>query len=71
MRLSPPTRRTLQEIARVMSVSELLAKARAGSAPTVEPILRVIDGKRMILYPGDPDHPVASPALGGPLRSLF
>lgn len=71
MRLSPPTRRTLQEIAHVSSVSELLARARAGTPPTIEPILRIIDGKRMILYPGDPDHPIPSPALGGPVRSLF
>lgn len=71
MRLSPPTRRTLQEIVDVTSVSELLAKARAGSAPTIEPVLRTIDGQRIILYPGDPDHPVRSPVLGGPSRSVF
>jgi 8-oxo-dGTP pyrophosphatase MutT (NUDIX family) len=71
LRLSPPTRRTLEEIAALPSVGSLLEFAAQSHAPTIEPVMRVIDGKRMILYPGDPDHPVSKPALRGLTRAVF
>ena len=71
LRLSPPTRRTLEEVAAIPSVASLLEFAAKSHAPTIEPIFREIDGKRVILYPGDPDHPVPNPALRGPTRATF
>jgi 8-oxo-dGTP pyrophosphatase MutT (NUDIX family) len=68
MALSPPTRRTLQEIAHLESVEALLTHASASSAPTVEPMFKDIEGVRFIVYPGDPEHPQREPALRGPTR---
>jgi 8-oxo-dGTP pyrophosphatase MutT (NUDIX family) len=69
--LSPPTRRSLAEIEDVVSVAALLEQARSRPAPNVEPIIREIDGTRMILYPGDPEHPIRERALKGPTRQPF
>jgi 8-oxo-dGTP pyrophosphatase MutT (NUDIX family) len=67
--LSPPTRRTLQEIEHLRSVDTLLKHASASPAPTVEPMFREIEGVRLIVYPGDPEHPVRERALAGPTRN--
>jgi 8-oxo-dGTP pyrophosphatase MutT (NUDIX family) len=67
--LSPPTRRTLQELQHLSTVDALLAHAGASPAPTVEPMFREIAGVRWIVYPGDPEHPVQERALAGPTRS--
>ena len=69
--LPPPTRRSLAEIEGAVSVAALLEQARSRPAPHVEPIIREIDGTRMILYPGDPDHPVRERILRGPVRQPF
>jgi 8-oxo-dGTP pyrophosphatase MutT (NUDIX family) len=66
--MSPPTRRTLQELQSIGSVDALLEHARGIEAPTVEPVLKLIDGARTIVYPGDPEHPVSERALLGPTR---
>jgi 8-oxo-dGTP pyrophosphatase MutT (NUDIX family) len=66
--LSPPTRRTLQEIEQLESVEALLRHAKASNAPTVEPMFKDVDGVRFILYPGDPDHPERERAMSGPTR---
>jgi 8-oxo-dGTP pyrophosphatase MutT (NUDIX family) len=66
--LSPPTRRTLQEIEHVESVDALLRHANASNAPTVEPLFKDIEGVRFILYPGDPEHPERERAMSGPTR---
>jgi 8-oxo-dGTP pyrophosphatase MutT (NUDIX family) len=71
LRLSPPTRRTLEEVAAMPSVEALLEFAAQSHVPTIEPIIREIDGERVILYPGDPHHPVPRPALKGPTRAIF
>jgi 8-oxo-dGTP pyrophosphatase MutT (NUDIX family) len=71
MQLSPPTRRTLQEIEDAVSIDAVLELARSRTAPNIEPIIRDIDGTRMILYPGDPAHPVQERALKGPTRHKF
>jgi 8-oxo-dGTP pyrophosphatase MutT (NUDIX family) len=71
LKLSPPTARTLAEITDLSSVDALLAHARAAGAPTIEPVLRIVDGQRMVVYPGDPEHPVRERALKGPTRSVF
>jgi 8-oxo-dGTP pyrophosphatase MutT (NUDIX family) len=67
--LSPPTRRTLEEIEDTESVEALLSKALQSEAPTVEPVIQEIDGVRLLLFPGDPAHPVRARALDrGPTR---
>jgi 8-oxo-dGTP pyrophosphatase MutT (NUDIX family) len=65
---SPPTLRTLEQIRHLTSVSALLEFARVSTAPTVEPVFREIEGVKLILYPGDPEHPVRERALLGATR---
>lgn len=72
MILSPPTRRTLLEIADVTRVAQLLERAQRHPPATVEPIMRVEPaGERLILFPGDPEHPVRDRALRGPTRTTW
>jgi 8-oxo-dGTP pyrophosphatase MutT (NUDIX family) len=72
MILSPPTRRTLLEIADVGSVAELLERVQQRPAFTVEPIIRTDPGGECtILYPGDPDHPIREPILRGATRTKW
>ena len=72
MILSPPTRRTLLEIADVTSVTELLERAQQQPAATVEPIMRIEpSGERLIVFPGDRDHPNAERVLRGPTRTIW
>jgi 8-oxo-dGTP pyrophosphatase MutT (NUDIX family) len=71
MLLSPPTRRTLEEIEDIESVDGLLARALQSEAPTVEPVIKEVDGVRLILFPGDAAHPVQARALRGPTRARF
>ena len=72
MILSPPTRRTLLEITDVPTVAQLLERARCNAPFTVEPILRIeANGDRLILFPGDPDHPVRERLLRGPTRAVW
>jgi 8-oxo-dGTP pyrophosphatase MutT (NUDIX family) len=69
--LSPPTRRTLHEIDDVESVDALLALGRASKTPRVQPIIQTVDGVRMIVFPGDPDHPSKQRLLKGATRIPF
>ena len=71
MQLAAPTRRTLEEINDVTSVDALIERARAWQAPTVEPVVREVDGLRQLLFPGDPAHPVSTRVLRGPTRLRF
>jgi 8-oxo-dGTP pyrophosphatase MutT (NUDIX family) len=71
IKLSPPTLRTLEQVDDLNSLEELLARARTSRAPRIEPVIREVQGVRMILFPGDPDHPVKSRILKGSTRVRF
>jgi 8-oxo-dGTP pyrophosphatase MutT (NUDIX family) len=71
IRLSPPTALTLESLAGAASVDAALTLAASRPPPIILPILRTIDGQRVILYPGDPEHPVPTRAFDGPTRRVL
>lgn len=71
IRLAPPTALTLESLAGAASVDAALALAAGRPPPTVLPILKAIDSDLVILYPGDPEHPVKTPAFAGPTRRVL
>jgi 8-oxo-dGTP pyrophosphatase MutT (NUDIX family) len=71
IRLAPPTALTLESLAAVASVDAALALAASRPPPIILPILLTIGAEVVILYPGDPEHPVAEPAFAGPTRRVL
>jgi 8-oxo-dGTP pyrophosphatase MutT (NUDIX family) len=71
IRLAPPTARTLETFLGAASVEAALAIARSRPPPVIQPIMRKLGHELVILYPGDPDHPVKTPALAGPTRRVL
>ena len=69
--LSPPTYCTLEDMIGIASTDELAAYAASRLPPCIEPMSARIEGKNMILFPGDPEHPVRERALRGPTRRLL
>jgi 8-oxo-dGTP pyrophosphatase MutT (NUDIX family) len=71
IRLAPPTARTLESLRNATSVETAHAIARSRPLPVVLPIIRPIGDELVLLYPGDPDHPMKTPALDGPTRRVL
>jgi 8-oxo-dGTP pyrophosphatase MutT (NUDIX family) len=71
IRLAPPTARTLESLRDVTSVEAAHALARSRPPPIVLPLIRPIGDELVLLYPGDPDHPLKTPALEGPTRRVL
>lgn len=71
LRLAPPTAQTLGSLRDVGSVDAALALAASRPPPVILPLLRQIDDELVILYPGDPEHPMKERALPGPTRRVF
>jgi 8-oxo-dGTP pyrophosphatase MutT (NUDIX family) len=71
IRLAPPTALTLESLSGAASVDEALALAARRAPPTVLPIMRTIGSDVVILYPGDPEHPVSTKAFDGPTRRVL
>jgi 8-oxo-dGTP pyrophosphatase MutT (NUDIX family) len=71
IRLAPPTARTLEGLAGVSSVEAAIADAARRAPPLVMPVIRTVGDEVVIYYPGDPEHPVAEPALSGPTRYVL
>lgn len=69
--LSAPTRLTLHDLAPHTSMEALREFTRSRPPPTIEPLLQVRDGQTIIVYPGDPEHPIPLRALRGPTRTLL
>lgn len=68
MDLAPPQIMTLAELARFARVDQALDHAAQRRPPLVEPSPFDQEGQRVICYPGDPAHPVATPVWPGPTR---
>lgn len=66
--MAPPQLMSLVQLARHTSVAAVLQAARALPPPTIEPEPQDLDGERIICYPGDALHAVATRALPGPTR---
>lgn len=69
--LAPPQIMSLVHLARFNSVADALADARRRPPPLIEPHTWNDNGQRLLCYPGDPEHPVKTRALPGPLRITF
>lgn len=66
--LAPPQIQSLVHLARFSRAAEVLAEARHRPPPLIEPEPFDVDGMRVIVYPGDPQHSVAQRAMPGPTR---
>ena len=71
IRLAPPTAATLLTLANTPSVEVALTEAASRPPPVVLPIIRTIDGEVVVVYPGDPEHPLRVPVLVGPTRRVL
>jgi 8-oxo-dGTP pyrophosphatase MutT (NUDIX family) len=71
IRLAPPTARTLEGLLEPSSVEAALAAARSRVPKVIMPVIRTLGSERVILYPGDPEHPVQERALPGPTRQVM
>jgi 8-oxo-dGTP pyrophosphatase MutT (NUDIX family) len=71
IRLAPPTAATLQALSTASSVEAALADAARQTVPVILPIIRRVGDDLMVLYPGDPEHPMPGPSLAGPTRRVL
>jgi len=66
--LAPPQIMSLAQLARLRDVAQVLALARSRAPALVEPGPFDEDGCRVICYPGDPRHSLATRLWDGPTR---
>ncbi|NBX05268.1 MAG: hypothetical protein EBR18_04045 [Betaproteobacteria bacterium] len=71
MEMAPPQIMSLAHLARHGSVASVMADVAARTPATVLPESHDHDGQRVICYPGDPRHSVATRALPGPTRLVW
>ena len=69
--MAPPQIMTLAHLSRFPSAEDALAAARVVAPPVILPHAFDLDGTRVICYPGDPQHSVATRAMPGPTRLMF
>ena len=69
--LIAPQIMSLYQLKMHRTVHEALQEARQRPPALVEPHPFDQDGQRILCYPGDPQHPVASRAMRGPTRLLL
>lgn len=68
--LAPPQIMSLSHLAQLGSVAAAIAWAGAHAPPLIEPNPFDLGGERVICYPGDPEHPVATAAWPGMVTRL-
>ncbi|MFC5498888.1 NUDIX hydrolase [Caenimonas terrae] len=66
--LAPPQIMSLAHLSHHRSVASVLEQARSRLPPVIQPEPFELDGVRVISYPGDERHPVATRAMPGPTR---
>ncbi|KQP17831.1 NUDIX hydrolase [Pseudorhodoferax sp. Leaf267] len=66
--MAPPQIMTLAQLSRHASVDAVLAAARTGRPPLIQPESLEDGGTRVVCYPGDACHPVQERAMQGPTR---
>ena len=69
--LAPPQIMSLAHLSRHATVASALAEAASRPPPVVMPEAFNEEGTRVICYPGDPQHSVATRALPGPSRLFW
>jgi 8-oxo-dGTP pyrophosphatase MutT (NUDIX family) len=71
IRLAPPTSVTLDGLRQASSVDDAMRRARASTIQPILPLLRRIGDEMVVIYPGDPAHPLPERALPGPTRRVL
>jgi 8-oxo-dGTP pyrophosphatase MutT (NUDIX family) len=71
MMIAPATYKCLAVLATYRNLEEAFAKARADPPRTWCPVVRMEDGKRLILLSDDPEHPDRFARMPGPTRMVF
>ena len=71
IQLAPPQIMTLAQLSRHADVASVLQAARRSPPATVAPEPFDDNGERVICYPGDPRHSLATAAMPGPTRLRF
>ena len=69
--LAPPQIMSLVHLSHHNSVASVLAQARSGKPPVIQPEPFDMDGTRVICYPGDAQHSIRERALPGPTRLCY
>ena len=69
--MAPPQIMSLAHLARHDNVASVLADMGTRAPPTILPESHDQDGQRIVCYPGDPRHSVATRALPGPTRLVW
>jgi 8-oxo-dGTP pyrophosphatase MutT (NUDIX family) len=69
--LAPPQIMSLAHLGRHGTVASVLAQARQGLPPLIEPESFEQDGVRVLCYPGDERHSAAQRLLPGPTRLYY
>ncbi len=69
--MAPPQIMSLAHLARHDNVASVLAGMGTRVPPTILPESHDQDGQRIVCYPGDPRHSVATRALPGPTRLVW
>jgi hypothetical protein len=71
IRLAPPTSVTLDGLRDAGTVDEAMQMAREATIQPILPLLRRIGDEMVVIYPGDPAHPLRERALPGPTRHVL
>jgi 8-oxo-dGTP pyrophosphatase MutT (NUDIX family) len=71
IRLAPPTAATLLALTDTESVDAALAHVAGRRPPVILPIIRALGDDLVVLYPGDPEHPIRVPVIDGPTRRIL
>jgi hypothetical protein len=69
--LAPPQIMTLAGMVSMRNFAQLSQSLHGRLPKTVEPVSLQDNGRRIIVYPGDPRHPVAERAMPGPSYLAF
>lgn len=69
--LPPPTLRTLEHLSTLPTIDAVFADARSRTPPIIQPVFHDDDGAMTLALPGDPLHPIETPAFPGSTRLVL
>jgi 8-oxo-dGTP pyrophosphatase MutT (NUDIX family) len=71
MMIAPATYKCLAVLASYRTIAEAFAAARAEAPRIWCPVVRMVDGRRLIILSDDPEHPDRYAPMPGPSRMVF
>jgi 8-oxo-dGTP pyrophosphatase MutT (NUDIX family) len=71
MMIAPATYKCLAVLASYRTIAEAFAAARTDPPRVWCPVVRMVEGKRVIILSDDPDHPDRYERMPGPTRMVF